>query len=81
MTISRPTVPEVLLHARAYYAKPGNGVGGNLHLVLDNRNVTDDHVRYCLERAEAEGDIDGAALAKMLLQMTKTQRLKLASQV
>lgn len=64
---------------RAYCAKEGNGAGGNLHLVLGNKNVQEDNVRFCLQQAEARGDSEGAELAKVLLQMTKTQRLKIAS--
>ncbi len=75
----RPSVTDVLPLALAYYAKPGNEVGGFLHVVLDNKNVEDDFVRQCQKQAEAAGDADGVELAELLLQMTKTQRLKLAS--
>ena len=40
----KPTVPEVLPLVRAYYQKPGNIVGGNLHLVLDDENVENEHI-------------------------------------
>lgn len=43
-----PTVAEVLPLVNAYYAKPGNSVGGNLHIVLDDCNVEDGHVEFCL---------------------------------
>lgn len=43
MQPDRPTVPDVLLLARAYCAKPGNSVGGDLHIVLEDRNVQDCH--------------------------------------
>ncbi|MGK3981344.1 hypothetical protein WMF38_57635 [Sorangium sp. So ce118] len=75
--VLKPTVPDVLPLVRAYYAKPGNGAGGSLHVVLDDGNVDDDSLRLCEERAEERGDRDGAALAKALLRMSKTQRLKL----
>lgn len=73
----KPTVPEVLPLVRAYYAKDGNGAGGSLHIVLDDGNVEDSHVRFCLEFAREEGDEDGVRLAETLLQMSQTQRLKL----
>jgi hypothetical protein len=79
MVQNKPTVPEVLPLVRAYYAKPGNAVGGNLHIVLDEGNVETGHVEWCLARAREEGDADGAALAELLLRMSKTQRSKLAS--
>jgi hypothetical protein len=40
------TIPEVHPLVIAYYAKPGNSAGGNLHLVLDNYNVKNSHVLF-----------------------------------
>lgn len=71
------TVPEVLPLVEAYYDKPNNGAGGNLHIVLDDGNVEDSHVEFCLNQARRYGDLDGVALAEILLKMSKTQRLKL----
>jgi hypothetical protein len=73
----RPTVPQVLPLVRAYVAKPGNGAGGSLHILLDDGNIEDGAVRFCLELAMLQDDADGVALAKLLLAMTKTQRGKL----
>lgn len=75
---TKPTVPEVLPIAQAYYAKPGNCVGGSLHVVLDDDNVEDSHVEFCRTVAVEAGDEDGIRLADLLLRMSKTQRLKLA---
>jgi len=77
----RPTVPEVLHLACAYYATPGNSTGGNLHVVLEDENLDDGHVQRCLERAEQEADSDGIKLANALLAMTKTQRRRLRRQL
>ena len=74
----KPTVPEVLPLVRAYYAKPGNNVGGSLHIVLEDGNVGDSHVEHCREWAEERDDVDGVALAKLLLRMSRTQRRKLS---
>ncbi|HSC20140.1 MAG TPA: hypothetical protein VLC07_00245 [Solirubrobacterales bacterium] len=60
----------------AYCAKPGNGMGGNLHIALADQNVRDKDIAWCRERALQEGDDDGVALADQLLRMTKTQRLR-----
>lgn len=76
-SVQKPTVPDVLPLVLAYYAKPENGAGGSLHVVLDDRNIGTPFVESALERAEEAGDADGAALAKLLLRMSKTQRLKL----
>jgi hypothetical protein len=77
--VSKPTVPEVLPLVRAYCAKPGNWNGGSLHIVLADDNVSDSDVQHCIEWARERGDDDGAALGEILLRMSKTQRLRLAS--
>lgn len=73
------TVQEVLPMVQHYYSKPGNSDGGSIHLVIDDGNVEDRDVIFCIEYANAMGDAEGVALATTLLQMTKTQRLKLVS--
>ncbi len=78
--MDKPRIPEVLPIMRAYRDKPGNGVGGKLHIVLDDGNVNDDSVKFCRQEAEKIGDSDGVALADLLLRMSKTQRRKLSSQ-
>ena len=75
----KPTVPEVLPLVLAYRAKPGNNVGGSLHIILDDCNVKDSHVAFCRQWAEDHDDADGVKLAEILARMSKTQRLKLAA--
>jgi hypothetical protein len=75
----KPTVPEVLPMMYAYRDTAGNGVGGSLHIVLDDGNVEDGHVRWCIERAQECGDEEGVKLGETLLSMTKTQRKKLSA--
>ena len=75
---TRPTVPEVTVLARAYYAKPGDAAGGNLHVVLDDSNLDDSSISFCLERAHEAGDADGVVLAEKLLALTRTQRRRLS---
>lgn len=65
-----------VLAARSYYAKDGNGVGGSLHIVLDDGNLDAMNVTYCLEWARKHDDRDGEALALLLSDMTQTQRAK-----
>jgi hypothetical protein len=74
---SKPTIPEVLPLVQAYYAKPGNFAGGSLHIVLDDGNVNDGSVQFCIDYAREKGDEDGIALGMLLLRMSKTQRSKL----
>lgn len=74
---SKPTIPDVLPLVQAYYAKPGNFAGGGLHVVLDDGNVGDGSVQFCIDHARENGDEDGVVLGELLLRMSKTQRSKL----
>jgi hypothetical protein len=60
-----------------YYKEKGSW--GNLHIVLDDKNVKDKHVAACMEFAEKSGDEEGYNLADILRTMSKSQRLKLAN--
>jgi hypothetical protein len=55
-----------------------NPAGGSLHIVLEDLNLDDDSVRFCLEFAAENRDVQGLELAEMLLRMSKTQRGKIA---
>jgi hypothetical protein len=73
----KPSLPDVVGLVRAYYAKPTNGAGGCLHLVLDDGNVRRGHVEYCRHVAWEEGDEDGVELCDLLLRMSVSQRRRL----
>lgn len=73
----KQTVPEVLKTVREYYSKPGNEAGGSLHVVLDDGNVRDSDVLFCISYAKEAGDTDGKSLAEILFKMSKTQRMKI----
>lgn len=73
----KPTVPAVKPLIDWYYAQAGNGAGGSLHVVLDDGNVADSHVIFCIEWAKREGDKAGEIIGELLLLMSSTQRLKL----
>jgi hypothetical protein len=77
---NRPTVNELLPLVNLYYALPGNGSGGSLHIVLEDHNVEDHSVRHCLAWAQERGDVVGEALARLLLRMTRTQRARVSGQ-
>jgi len=83
---------DMIRPAWSYYNTEGNGAGGSLHIVLDDGNLEDDSVRFCLRWAEGhqskwsaggwvevfvERDEAGVALAKLLLSASLTQREKL----
>lgn len=73
----RITIPEVLPLVRDYYAQPGNGAGGNFHIVLDDGNINRTHVVWCWNRAREARDWRGMALGFKLLRMTISQRKRL----
>lgn len=75
---SRPKVPDVLPLAVAYYAVPGNGAGGSLHVVLDDGNLEDVFVESARDWAAERGDEGGRILAELLLLMTRSQRGRVA---
>lgn len=72
------TVPDVIDRFKEYHLL--NPVWGSLHIVLEDFNVEDSHVQHCIEWAEKEGDTEGVALGKILLQLSKSQRYKIARQ-
>ena len=72
---NRPTVPEVLPMVRSLYER--HLAGCCLHIVLDDGNVEDSSVSYCLEFSRTEGHTECEELALKLLAMSRTQRLKL----
>jgi hypothetical protein len=72
--MARPTIPEVLPQFAAYYDRVG---WNSLHIVLDDGNVLDSHVQFCIGWAEENKDSEGKRLAELLLTMSRTQRAKL----
>ncbi len=76
---NKPTLPEVIPLMRAYAAKEGNECGGSLHVVLDDGNVNDSHVKFCIQYAKDNNDPGGVKLGETLLSMSKTQRRELAN--
>jgi len=50
-------------------------VGGHLHIVLDDGNVSDSHVSFCLVEARRDSCETCMAIAKHLLLLSGAQRL------
>lgn len=73
----KPTLLDVQPIVDAYRKLPGNLAGGSLHILLDNGNVNDDHIEFCIETATEKGDVPGIQLARVLKVMSKTQRARL----
>jgi hypothetical protein len=76
MMTNKPTVPEVIERFTAYHVE--HPAWGTLHCVLDDGNYGDGSVQYAIRWALEEGDVEGEALARILLRMSKTQRSKIA---
>jgi hypothetical protein len=74
------TVPLLVEQINRYVSIDGNGVGGNLYMVLSNKNVSNDDIDFCLNQAQENNDVDGIELANLLLSASKTQRLKACNQ-
>ncbi|MDX1559060.1 MAG: hypothetical protein R3193_09155 [Marinobacter sp.] len=77
--MSKLTIPEVVERFAAYQRK--HPAWGCLHIVLDDGNIGNDSVEFCIGYAEGKGDTEAVELGQILLRMSKTQRLKLPSAV
>jgi hypothetical protein len=73
-----PTL-DVISKIRSYTKKDGNQVGGNLHMVLSDKNINDSDIEFCRKQAEDVGDAEGVELAELLLALSKTGRMKACS--
>lgn len=71
------TLPMVVPLARAYYEN--HRTGGILHIVLDDGNLEDGHMRWCLERARLKGDIEAGFLAMLVMALSPSQRRRLVN--
>ncbi len=71
--MAKPTItPELIARFKAYHER--NPAWGALHIVMEDGNVNDGDVDFCLEDAKKKGDTEGEALALILKGMSKTQR-------
>lgn len=77
--INKPIPQEQLDKFKAYKAK--NPTWGSLHHVLVNKNVGDKHVLQAMELACRHGDLTAYELGDNLLNMSKSQRHKIAKTV
>lgn len=54
---------------------------GNLNLVLGDQKIKNQDVTACRLRCEERNDQEGALLADVLMGLSKSQRIKLSTQV
>ena len=75
----KPSVVEVRPVVQALYRR--SGVGCCWHIVLDDGNVDDGAVRWCVAQVRDSGcpGLECRQLAELLPQMSRTQRRKLGS--
>jgi hypothetical protein len=72
----RQIVPTAMMKARRMIDQLYNrhSAGCCLHIVTDDGNIADNHVRFCVEYAVKEGHPSCEELAKLFLSMTIRQR-------
>ena len=56
------------------YYKKYNCSGGSLHIVVDDGNLDDNNIEYCIEWANNENDVAGFIIGTLLLKMNMRQR-------
>lgn len=76
---ARPTVPEVLPLVNAIYQREGGSVGCRLHIITDDGNVSHGDAMSCLETARERGHPDCTEALELMVQMSSTQRARLAA--
>lgn len=65
--------PRVMELATAIYATPDGAVGGGLHIVLDDWNIEDEQIEWCLDNEHPLTPVEDEC-ARLLLGMTFDQR-------
>ena len=75
MSASTESVEALIAMIRPYYA--AHSAGGNLHVSLDDGNMEDGNVWFCLMEAAKEKDLVGVRIAVHLLSMTEDARYEL----
>lgn len=75
--VARPNEIELLVEE--FYALPGNGAGGLLHIVLDDGNTEQIHVEFCRQEARKAGDEPAYWMAQVLLALTDEERRRVCA--
>jgi hypothetical protein len=73
------TIPDVLPIFQDFIRR--NPAGGSLHIVLDDWNLEDDHIKYCINYAKECNDNEAVKLGEIMLQLSMTQRNKLVNKI
>ena len=70
------TVKHLIDLIREYYKIDGNSVGGNLHTVIDDGNLKDKNIDFCIKCCTQSNDIKGLEICNIFKSLSKTQRKK-----
>ena len=57
-----------------------SAVGCCLHITLDDENIEDNHVQFCIEEAQRMGHPSCEQVARAILEMTMEERKALVSE-
>lgn len=72
----RPIITSELVYRFAAYHKKFSSWGA-LHIVLDDNNLSDSSVDFCIDAAKKIDDKEGEVLAHILRSLTKSQRYRI----
>lgn len=75
--LNRPTVPEVRAIIDAWYARPGNGAGGELHSELDDGNLEDSNLLSNLVDNWRSCSQEARWISLVILRLTPSQRRRM----
>lgn len=79
----KPTIKLMQEIVQAFYSLPGNSCGGGLHIVVDDYNVEDDNILWCISDERNVGEYaekytqDVKWLGSLLLQYTEEERMQI----
>lgn len=64
----------ILKQIKQFLSLEGNEVGGNLHIVLDDGNLENEIIAWCMQRCINEQDFLGFSICDNLLRITYKER-------
>lgn len=73
------TIPDVIEKFRSYYEKNQRCGWGLLHTILDDGNIHDHDVQWCIDNIKQyyPEDTQALELAEILMKLSKTQRVRI----
>lgn len=77
MNIGTPTKEMMTAIRERFYSKPGNEVGGILHIVLDDDNLQTHHIEWSRSEAVVSEDRDAIFICDILLAIPWLERWEL----